>query len=235
MLFVEPKTLIVVYKEELFVNLLKKLVETKDDTSDETAVGTRDGSVHIVAWTEKIWRDQKKAGNINNKVLFLGEIKGSDKLIPIIDEKYNEFGIKYGWAGNQAIIYVDTKPLENIESYKEFFTKFCELPIPEHLKVSAFNIDAAAQESPSQQESESEINVEADSEEDKTKKMKFFARAAQVAHVIISPIGAAVEAGAHAIGQTIRTTQGKAKIAQQQYIFGMIALYRNHLEEYIQN
>lgn len=31
MYYMEPKTLIVVYKDELLVNQLKKLIETKDD------------------------------------------------------------------------------------------------------------------------------------------------------------------------------------------------------------
>lgn len=92
-MFLETKTLIVVYKDELMLNQLKKLIETKDDSETDGVVGVTDESVRIVAWTEKVWRDQKKAGNINNKVLFLGDIKDTDKLIPIIDIKYDQYGI----------------------------------------------------------------------------------------------------------------------------------------------
>lgn len=70
-MFGMPKTLIVVYKDEMLMNQLKKLVETNDD------------SINIVSWTEKVWLGNKKAGNIKDKVLFLGEIKGTDKLIPV--------------------------------------------------------------------------------------------------------------------------------------------------------
>lgn len=60
MYYREPTTLIVVYKDELLVNQLRKLIETKDDSNENTVVGTKDGSVQIVAWTEKIWLEQKK-------------------------------------------------------------------------------------------------------------------------------------------------------------------------------
>ena len=60
MFFTEPTTLIVVYKDELLVNQLKKLVETKDDENEDTAVGTKDGSVNIVSWSEKVWLERKR-------------------------------------------------------------------------------------------------------------------------------------------------------------------------------
>ena len=41
----EPQTLVVVCKDEMLVNQLRKLVETKDDTGEESVVGNRDGSV----------------------------------------------------------------------------------------------------------------------------------------------------------------------------------------------
>lgn len=94
-MFYEPQALIVVYKDELLANQLKKLVETKDDIDEEKTVGTTDGSIKVVTWTEKMWLEQKKQGNLNSKVLFLGDIKGTDKLIPIIDVKYDDFGVCY--------------------------------------------------------------------------------------------------------------------------------------------
>ncbi len=132
--FYEPQTLIVVYKDELHVNQLKKLVETKDDCDSETAIGTKDGSVQIVAWTEKIWLKQKEKGNINNKVLFLGGIKGTDRLIPVIDIVFDQYGVKYGWAGNQAIIWIEPKALDDEESYKAFLEQLRALPVPKSLK-----------------------------------------------------------------------------------------------------
>ena len=68
MYYMEPKTLIVVYKDELLVNQLKKLIETKDDGDENAVVGTTDGSVQIVAWTEKVWLEQKKTGHITSEI-----------------------------------------------------------------------------------------------------------------------------------------------------------------------
>lgn len=85
-MFGMSKTLIVVYKDEMVVNQLKKMVETHDD-KEEGIIGTRDDSVNVVAWTEKVWLNNKKAGNITDKVLFLGDISGTDKLIPVLDIK----------------------------------------------------------------------------------------------------------------------------------------------------
>ena len=100
-MFETKKTLIVVYKDELLMNQLKKLIETHDDDSDNM-VGTKDDSINVVSWEEKVWLGNKKAGNIQGKILFLDEIKGTDKLIPVLDIKLDKYGIKFGWAGNQG-------------------------------------------------------------------------------------------------------------------------------------
>ncbi|MBQ8984115.1 MAG: hypothetical protein IJ079_11080 [Lachnospiraceae bacterium] len=78
------------------MNQLKKMVETHDD-SENGVVGTKDDSINIVSWTEKVWLGNKKAGNIQGKILFLGEIKGTDKLIPVID--VNLMNVVSGSAG----------------------------------------------------------------------------------------------------------------------------------------
>ena len=124
-----PQTLIVVYKDELVLNLLKKLVDTNDDDGN-TIVGTRDGSVNIMAWDEKMWLSQKKTGNITSKVLFLGDVKGSKSILPLIDEKYNKWGIKYGWAGKQAVLTVDESALNKREDYNAFLKEFQALALP---------------------------------------------------------------------------------------------------------
>ena len=124
-MFTEKQTLIVVYKDELVFNQLKKLVETNDDTESGGIVGTEDGSVDIVAWDEKHWLDNKEAGTINSKVLLIGKIKGAENLEPVIDVKYEnkKWGIKYGWAGKQALILVDENVISK-EEYQKFLKEF---------------------------------------------------------------------------------------------------------------
>lgn len=138
-MFYEAQALIVVYKDELLANQLKKLVETKDDIDEEQTIGTTDGSIKVVTWTEKMWLEQKKQGNLNSKVLFLGDIKGTDKLIPIIDVKYDDFGVCYGWAGNQAIVLANPKALKE-EDLRKFHEEFSALSVPASLKNEAKEI-----------------------------------------------------------------------------------------------
>lgn len=133
-MFNTAKTLIVVYKDEMILNQLKKLVETKDDTKDLVG-GVRDNSINIVAWSEKVWLANKKPGNIQGKILFLGDIKGTDKLLPVIDVKFDNYGIIYGWAGNQGILYVNSKALTERDTYLSFIDELSQFPIPEAYKI----------------------------------------------------------------------------------------------------
>lgn len=144
-MFDTKKTLIVVYKDELLMNQLKKMIETADDAAGEI-VGTKDHSLNVVAWTEKVWLDNKKPGNIQNKVLLLGKIKGVDHLIPVIDIKFDKFGIKYGWAGNQAVLYAEPDALSDREEYEAFLKKLSELPVPDFLKTMKKEIIEAPQD-----------------------------------------------------------------------------------------
>lgn len=132
-MFDTAKTLIIVYKNEMLLNQLKKMIETKDDNETEI-IGIKDGSVKVVAWPEKTWLDQKKAGNITSKVLFLGDIEGVNKLIPVLDVKFNEFGAKFGWAGNQAAIFADVSIVCDEARYENFLNELKKLPIPDVLK-----------------------------------------------------------------------------------------------------
>ena len=132
-MYYEPKTLIVVYKDEMLANQMKKLIETKDDT-DGGLTGTRDSSINVVTWTEKIWLANKKAGKITSKVLFLGGIKGVDSLIPVVDVKFEKHGVRYGWAGNQAVIYADPGEIKTIDSYYAFYNELKSMPVPQAIK-----------------------------------------------------------------------------------------------------
>ena len=115
------KTLIIVYKEKdkVIANQLRKLLESKDDT-DSGVVGVEDGAVTIIPWEEKVWVKNEASGTVDSKVLLIGKVKGSSSLEPIIDVKYKQHGIMYGWAGTQAIISIDEKALAKKEAYDAF-------------------------------------------------------------------------------------------------------------------
>ena len=191
-MFETKKTLIVVYKDELLMNQLKKMVETHDDM-DNDVIGTRDDSINIVSWTEKVWLGNKKAGNISGKILFLGDVKGTDKLIPVIDVKFDDSGVKYGWAGNQAVLYVEPKALINREGYDAFLEKLSDLPVPDFLKTLKDNIANTGTDEDISEEIEEETTGEKSEQVENEKKHKPFA--------ILSATKKALKNGADAIGK----------------------------------
>ena len=201
MFFNEPQTLIVVCKDEMLINQLRKMVETKDDEGEDSIVGTRDGSVKIVAWTEKIWLEQKKAGNIEAKVLLIGDIKGVDKLIPVLDIKFDDCGVKYGWAGNQAVIAIDTKALKKEADYNAFLEKLQAMPVPEIIKKkqNGDHKDTAAK--------------------------AVAAGGIGLIFGLFAGIGA---------GVVMSAFSNKTAVKQQMLFYGVLNIYNNHLEEFMQ-
>lgn len=206
MFFNEPKTLILVCNDEMVVNQLKKLVETNDDENEEKLTGTKDGSVRIVSWNEKMWMQQKEAGNINSKILFLGDIKGTDKLIPVIDEKFNDCGVRYGWAGNQAVLYINTQALKSKEDYNAFLEKLQALPLPEQLKKKPESPKAAEQQ---------------DKDAPKT-------------NIFAISLNAVFGFFDDATGFAKDVLSDRNLLKQQMIFYGIINLYNNHLEQFIQ-
>lgn len=236
-MFETKKTLIVVYKDELLANQLKKMVETHDD-DEKGVVGTRDDSINIVSWTENVWLGNKKAGNISGKILFLGDIKGTDKLIPVIDVKFDECGVKFGWAGNQAVLFADPKALTKREAYDAFLEKLSDLPVPTILKKAKENIVATGTEGgldTAHEMTEHDVDEIAEGTKDitagkKRVKLDFFKAAKD-----------AITTGADAIGkvgnQVAVTSEevfrNKALMKRQMLFFGAINLYNNELENFM--
>lgn len=230
-MFETKKTLIVVYKDELLMNQLKKMVETHDD-NDESIVGTRDDSFNIISWTEKVWNGNKKAGNIQGKILFLGDIKGTDKLIPVLDVKFDDCGVKYGWAGNQAVLFADSKILSDRQTYDEFLEKLSELPVPNVLKTMKDNVVSTGTDSESENAEEmQDIEVlDEDGKASNPQVPKLF-KAAQKA----------IESGAEAVGKvgtqvaawSEELFRNKKLMKRQMLFYGVIHLYNDGLEEFM--
>lgn len=228
-MFETKKTLIVVYKDELLMNQLKKMVETHDDY--ENVVGTRDDSINIVSWTEKVWLENKKAGNLQGKILFLGDIKGTDKLIPVLDVKFNDCGVKYGWAGNQAVLFADPKILTDRKAYDEFLQKLAELPVPDLLKTMKDNVVATGTD-PESDAAEVPQDVKTIREEEVIKpKVHKFIKVAQKA----------LESGAEAVGKVGNQVVAKSEelfrnknlMKRQMLFYGVVHLYNDGLEKFM--
>lgn len=221
-MFGPTKTLIVVYKDEMLVNQLKKLVETNDDTDEENPVGTTDGSISIVSWAEKVWLANKKAGNIKDKVLFLGDIKGTESLVPVIDVRFDEYGVKYGWAGDQALIFTDVKALSNRDTYREFVGKLAELPIPEIVK-KPLNLRKEEETKPEAKEAATEQKTD-----DKTP--LFLKKAREMMENGAEAVGKAGLVVADTAGDIFRDRNA---LKRQMLFYGLVYLYRDGLEDFM--
>lgn len=234
-MFETKKTLIVVYKDELLMNQLKKMVETRDD-SEQGVVGTRDDSINIVSWTEKVWLGNKKAGNISGKILFLGEIKGTDKLIPVIDVKFDECGVKFGWAGNQAVLYADPKVLTTREDYDAFLEKFAVLPVPDSLKAKKESTAEAGTDrdadagSPTEDVPEYSDSDAVEVEEKRHKKADIF-KAAKKAFSSVTE--ATEKMGTHVASKSEEVFRNKSLMKQQMLFYGVVSLYNEGLEKFM--
>lgn len=213
-MFETKKTLIVVYKDELLMNQLKKMIETHDDAED-AIVGTKDDSINVVSWTEKVWLGNKKAGNIQGKILFLGDIKGTDKLIPVIDVKFDACGVKYGWAGNQAVLYVEPDALTSREGYDEFLKKLAELPVPGFLKTMKEDIVTTGGKA-------TEDAVEEESK-DKAKAPAFFNAAKKAIENVRKQVAVKSE----------EIFRNKSLMRRQMFFYGAVHLYNNGLESFM--
>ena len=234
-MFETKKTLIVVYKDELLMNQLKKMVETHDDT-DDSVVGTRDDSINIVSWTEKVWMGNKKAGNISGKILFLGDVKGTDKLIPVIDVKFDDSGVKYGWAGNQAVLYVDPKALTNREGYDAFLEKLADLPVPDFLKTLKENITStgAAEETVEVVEEAVEEAVAEPSDPDaKEKKHKPLAIFTATKKALKNSADAIGKMGSQVAAKSEELFRDKNLMKRQMLFYGVVHLYNDGLERFM--
>lgn len=226
-MFGMTKTLIVVYKDEMLMNQLKKLVETNDDSETGEVVGTTDESINIVSWTEKVWLGNKKAGNIKDKVLFLGDIKGTDKLIPVVDVVFDDCGVKFGWAGNQAILYSDIKALSDRDTYISFLGKLVELPIPEMIKKPQ---NLKIEEQNDENADDVEAPVEIVEEKEVKKRLAFLRKAKQAIAIGAEAVGKAGSLVADKTGDVFRDRNA---VRRQQLFYGVVNLYNDGLKKFM--
>lgn len=226
-MFGVTKTLIVVYKDEMLINQLKKLVETNDDGDNGDVVGTTDGSINIVAWSEKVWLGNKKAGNIKDKILFLGDIKGTDKLIPIIDVFFDNYGVKCGWAGNQAVLYCNIKEIASREVYNQFLDEIVQLPIPEVLKKSQM---LKSGENLEEEKTIADNDEEKEELKEEKKSLVFFEKARNVLNAGADMVEKAGNAVMIKVGDIFKD---RNVVRRQMLFYGVVKLYNDGLEKFM--
>ena len=89
-----------------YAKYLVQLVGRKDD-SEDTTVGTKDGTVSAAIYTEKQYKDTLAKVTSNTHILFIGKNKTTKEEAKFIDLKIDKYGLKCGWQGKRAVMFVD--------------------------------------------------------------------------------------------------------------------------------
>lgn len=210
-------------KTEEYANLLRQLISSKDDTENEV-VGIEDGTVGVVVWLEKKYRDNMATISSNEHILFLGNGEVSKKEYnSSMKMYYDQFGMTYGWLGNRGVLRVTTE-IDDEEEYN----KFVEL-------YSNFNLDFEAIEFKNFRE------TVANTVDKKTKGLfskNKFTKAAMTAGGLAAGLaagGIVGAAGAGIIGSKVVSVNRQKKIKQQQYHTLMVAFYREGLAKFLED
>lgn len=127
------RNLAIVTKDELLFQQIKKLVETDDDESEEVVVGTKDGTVRIVRWEESKWVYRNKTDAVDTKVIVIGDCKKTEGA-QLMDARFDQYGIRYGWIGNVAYIHADLRKIRGKGVYDEFLKELGAMRAPEIIK-----------------------------------------------------------------------------------------------------
>lgn len=98
-------------------DFMAQLVSAIDDKIDEI-VGVKDGEVAAQVWTQKEYESNAVQISSEQYILFVGNSKLMKSKREHMLIKFEKFGMKYGWLGKQAFLFVD-EDVKNDE-YKEF-------------------------------------------------------------------------------------------------------------------
>lgn len=114
------KKLIIVCDEKTrdIANYLRQLISANDDKEGEV-VGISDGSVETAVWTDKEYLSNSATISSNEHVLFIGKNKVSKSESKYMNIEFDMFGMKYGWLGKRAMLFVEDELL-NEDRYEDF-------------------------------------------------------------------------------------------------------------------
>lgn len=222
-MFGNEETLIVVYKDEMVLNQFKKLAESRNRDQEYLA---NHPELNIIAWNEKTWLNNKKAGNIRGKILYLGQLKGTKELIPVIDIKFQKYGVCFGWAGNQAVLYGNRKNFKTKEEYLEFVSALNECSVPESIKEP---INARfGEENDSEMQTDEEVVEPIETEN----KKGLFSR---LKNGIGKGVALAKEKSSDLKDGWDNLTRSKKAVVRQMLFFGVDNIFKDGLDEFVKS
>ena len=217
-------------KNKPYANYLMALISAKEDKEDEV-VGIADGSVEAVVWSEKNYADNEPTLSSNAHVLFMGDTKLSKSQRGGLNVKFDDFGLKYGWLGKRAVMYVD-HVITNIDEYNRFY---------DYAVQYQENFTKAIERKTVQVQIQGET-VEVDEKEHKkllVKHVPAFAAFTAITAPITGPVVAAVAGSAAAVAGVV-TAKGVAnlkerkEVMQQQQSMLTMIFYMDGLREFLE-
>jgi len=225
----QAKKLIIVTdeKNKPYANYLLALISAKDDKEGEV-VGVADGSVEAVIWSEKNYADNEPTLSSNAHVLFLGDTKLSKAQRGGLSVKFDDFGLKFGWLGKRAVMYVD-HVITSVVEYNRFYeyaTKYQE------------DFTKAIERKTVQMQIAGEI-VDVDEKEYKRLHGKHVPAVAALA-ALVSPIAGTVGTVAAAVAAPVAAAKGVAnlkerkEVMQQQQSMLTMIFYMEGLKEFLE-
>lgn len=222
----QVKKLIIVTdeKNKPYANYLMALISAKDDKEGEV-VGIADGSVEAVVWSEKNFADNEPTLSSSAHILFLGDTKLSKVQRGGLSVKFDDFGLKYGWLGKRAVMYVD-RVITNVVEYNRFYDyaiKYQE------------NFTKVIERKTVQMQIQGEV-VEVDEKDHKKlhgKHVPVVVALAAFAAPIAAPVAAAVAAPVVAAKGVANLKERKEVMQQQQSCLAMI-FYMEGLKEFLE-
>lgn len=115
------KTLIIVCEEKyrVYGDYLAQLISMEDDT-EEKIVGIKDGAAVAQVWLEKDYKANAAQISSNQSLLFIGNDKFIKEKSSHMKVVFSKYGIKYGWLGKQAVLYVDK--VVSLNEYDDFIS-----------------------------------------------------------------------------------------------------------------
>ena len=244
------KKLIIVCDEktEAYGNYLRQLISTNDD-KDGTVVGVEDGTVNAAVWLEKDYLANKAQISSNEHVLFIGDSKISKNEGKSMVVKFEKYGMKYGWLGTRAVMFVDNENLGEDE-YNQFF-EFCRGYETEFEKIAINKPGLKEIVDKFNEEKKEEVDESDDvvgssgrggiaDSDTKTKKKAFGALGAAGAAVAgaVCGLGAIIPAvgvtAAYGVSTGLSNMQLHKKIRDQQYRALTIIMYIDGLREFLE-
>ena len=78
----------------------------------ETLISERKNVQCTVFDNIRAFEDNKLSSD--NFVVFIGKNKVSSSIVEIVNKKFDEFGVRYGWKGTRAAIWIDSLKVDTI-------------------------------------------------------------------------------------------------------------------------